>query len=136
MAYSSTPRNFMVGARPVRRMRQRQRATEIFPELEPAEGTGASRRRTSTFAEALQEMRAQFLEVLENPDATNPLARLLVYSLNLVLLILAFPVGFAMLILNILGGANLRTTVHVLALTGVAIALVNTEAGARLLGLG
>jgi hypothetical protein len=117
-------------------MRHRQRATEIFPELEPAEGTGASRRRTSTFAEALQEMRVQFLEVLENPDATNPLARLLVYSLNLVLLILAFPVGFAMLILNILGGANLRTTVHVLALTGVAIALVNTETGARLLGLG
>jgi hypothetical protein len=126
----------MVGARPVRRLRHRHRATEIFPELEPAEGTGATRRRTSTFADTTEEMRAQFMEVLENPDATNPLARLLVYSLNLVLLILAFPVGFAMLILNILGGPNLRTTVHVLALTGVAIALVNTEAGAKLLGLG
>jgi len=81
-------------------------------------------------------MRVQLDEVLENPATENPLARLIAYTLNFVLLILAFPVGFAMLIVNVLGGANLRTTVHVLALTGLAIAVVNTEVGARIFGLG
>lgn len=135
MAYSSTTRNFMAGARPVRNNRRRRhRADDVFPELEPADN--ARRSRTETFGEALHEMRAQFHEILENPAADIPLARVLVYSLNLVLLILAFPVGFAMLIFNVLGGANLRTTVHVLALTGLAMTLANTEAGTRLLGLG
>jgi len=138
MAYSSTRETFMVGARPVRKIRRRRhRADEVFPELEPAEAASRGMRRTTTtFAETLNEMRAQFDEIVEDPGTDNPLSRLTAYALNLVLLVLAFPVGFAMLIVNVLGGANLRTTVHVLALTGAAIALVNTEAGARLLSLG
>lgn len=137
MAYSSTRETFMVGARPVRKIRRRRhRADEVFPELEPADAASRGTRRTATFAETLHEMRAQFDDIREDPGTDNPLSRLTAYALNLVLLVLAFPVGFAMLIVNVLGGANLRTTVHVLALTGAAIALVNTEAGARLLGLG
>jgi len=104
--------------------------------LEPAEAAHRRARHTSTFAETLHEMRVQLDEVLENPATENPLARLIAYTLNFVLLILALPVGFAMLIVNVLGGANLRTTVHVLALTGLAIAVVNTEVGARIFGLG
>lgn len=137
MAYSSTTETFMAGARPVRKNRRiSHRADEVFPRLEPADTAHGQSRSTTNMTEALHEMRAQFDEVLENPEARNPLARVVVYALNLVLLILAFPVGFAMLIFNVLAGANLRTTVHVLALTGLAVALANTEAGARLLGLG
>ena len=137
MAYSSTRQTFLAGARPVRSTRRhRRRADDVFPELEPAEAAHRRARHTSTFAETLHEMRVQLDEVLENPATENPLARLIAYTPNFVLLILAFPVGFAMLIVNVLGGANLRTTVHVLALTGLAIAVVNTEVGARIFGLG
>ena len=68
-------------------------------------------------------------------EARNPVARLTVYSLNAILLFLAFPVGFALLIFNILGGENLRTTSHALALTGLGIALTATDAGQRLFNL-
>ena len=104
--------------------------------LEPADTARTTTRRTTNMTEALHEMRVQLDEVLENPETQNPLSRVIVYALNLVLLVLAFPVGFAMLIFNVLGGANLRTTVHVLALTGLAVALANTETGARVFGLG
>lgn len=63
-------------------------------------------------------------------DETNSaIARLTVYVLNLILLVVAFPVGLAVLLFNILGGENLRTTAHVIALTGTAIALSMTPAG-------
>jgi hypothetical protein len=81
------------------------------------------------------DLRIQFQEIRENPEADNALSRLTVYGLNAVLLIVAFPVGFAMLMFNLLVGESLRTTIHVLALTGLAVALAQTETAARILGL-
>jgi hypothetical protein len=56
-------------------------------------------------------------------ETKSEIARLTVYTMNLTLMIMAFPVGFALLVFNILGGENLRTTAHAIALTGFGIAL-------------
>jgi hypothetical protein len=136
MAYSSTRHSFLTGARPVRTYRRTTPdAREAFPDLEPAEAGRSAGGRAGHLDRLLEDLRTQFREVRENPDVDNPLVRLTVYTLNAVLLILAFPVGFAMLIFNVLVGENLRTNVHVLALTGLAITLSNTETAARVLGL-
>jgi len=62
----------------------------------------------------------------EHRDLT---ARMTVYVLNLIVLVFSVPVGVALLILNIIGGENLRTTAHVLALTGMFMALSAAGAG-------
>lgn len=69
----------------------------------------------------------------EREDASDPIAKLTVYALNAMILLFAFPVGFALLIFNILGGENLRTTAHAMALTGMGIALGWTELGQQIL---
>lgn len=137
MAYSSTRHSFLAGAHPVRTYRRTPcDARDAFPDLEPAD-TGGKRAGLSRHVGRIRaELASQFRELRDNPDVENPLARLTVYALNAVLLIIAFPVGFAMLIFNVLVGENLRTTVHVLALTGLAIAISNTEVAARVIGLG
>ncbi len=56
-------------------------------------------------------------------EARDPCAFLTVYALNAAIMLFAFPVGFALLVFNILGGENLRTTAHVMALTGLACTL-------------
>jgi ABC-type sugar transport system permease subunit len=137
MAYSSTRQSFLTGARPVRSYRRPSRdARTAFPELEPADAG----RTTSGLSRRISGIRfklaTQFNEIRDNPDTDNALSRLAVYTLNAVLLILAFPVGFAMLMFNVLVGENLRTTIHVLALTGLAVTLSQTETAARVLGLG
>jgi hypothetical protein len=135
MAYSSTRHSFLSGARPVRNYRRPLHdARSAFPDLEPADAGSGDRpghltRIRRTFA-------IQYQEIRDNPGADNALSRLTVYALNAVLLILAFPVGFAMLIYNVLVGESLRTTIHVLALTGLAVTLSNTETAARVLGIG
>lgn len=69
-------------------------------------------------------------------ETKSEVARLTVYTLNLTLMLMAFPVGFALLVFNILGGENLRTTAHAMALTGFGIALAGmTGMGSASLGL-
>lgn len=74
-----------------------------------------------------------------SPDAREEsdsmAARLTVYVLNLILLVVAFPVGLCVLLFNIIGGENLRTTAHVMALTGMALALAMTPAGQALINM-
>jgi hypothetical protein len=62
-------------------------------------------------------------------------ARLTVYAINLTIMVFAFPVGFGLMLFNILGGENLRTTAHVMALTGLGVVLAETEPGLRILGI-
>lgn len=57
------------------------------------------------------------------PESRDLCATLTVYALNGAVMCMAFPVGFGLLIYNILGGENLRTTMHVVALTGMGAAL-------------
>jgi hypothetical protein len=137
MAYSSIPDTFLAGARPVRNHRHtKRRAHPALPDLEPAENGTPSEGRFSHLARIQADLAAQFGELKTNPDTRNPLARLTVYTLNAILLIVAFPVGFALLLVNVLLGENLRITVHVLALTGLALSLSSTDTVARVLGIG
>jgi hypothetical protein len=136
MAYSSTRQDFLTGARPVRSHRRKStQARRAFPELAPADsGTRAA---TGHLARIRDEVLAQAREIRADPAADNALSRLSVYTLCAFLLILAFPVGFAMLIYNLLAGENLRITLHVVALSGLVVLLWGTEsAAARVLGLG
>ena len=59
----------------------------------------------------------------DRSEARDPYAFLTVYAINAAIMLFAFPVGFALLVFNILGGENLRTTSHVMGLTGLATAL-------------
>ena len=68
----------------------------------------------------------------EHQDLT---ARLTVYALNLTVMVFALPVGLALLFMNIIGGENLRTTAHVMALTGLFSALAMVEQAAPLIVL-
>lgn len=137
MAYSSTTQDFMSGpARRPRRRHTRTRQHDIFPDLEPEAPPSRSEILRTRAEQALATLREQFSDAVENPASRNPLARLIVWTMNLVLLIVAFPIGFAMLLLNILGGENLRATAQVMALTGLALALSSAGDGLFLLGLG
>ncbi len=136
MAYSSIPDSFLTGRRPVRKRRQtRTPAHPALPDLAPAE-RGPQPGSQSHLGRIGADLAAQFGELKSDPDAQNPLARLTVYALNAILLILAFPVGFALLLVNVLLGENLRITLHVVALTGLALSLSASETAARLIGLG
>lgn len=66
----------------------------------------------------------------EHKDLT---ARLTVYTLNLTVMVFTVPVGLALLLMNIVGGENLRTTAHVMALTGLFTALASANPGLSLL---
>lgn len=66
-------------------------------------------------------------------EPRNEIARLTVYTLNAILMVIAFPVGLGMLIFNIVGGENLRTTAHAIALTGMTIGLSMTPLGQALM---
>ena len=142
MAYSSTPNSFLVGASPVRLGNHRPGrhrhtgAHPSLPDLEPAE-SGAQAARRARFAGRLRrDVAAQFAELRRDPDSRNAVSRLGVYALNAVLLATAFPIGFAMLMFNLLLGENLRVTVHVVALTGFAVTLSSSDVVARAFGIG
>ena len=69
---------------------------------------------------------------VEESDYT---ARATVYVLNGIVALLSLPVGVALLAFNILGGENIRTTAHVVALTGAGTALAQTDGGFWLLSV-
>lgn len=126
MAISSTPESFLRGARPVHRatLRRPIRARALLPDLEPAQPMAAPER--GPIAQAVVALRRrvtirQAALPSQRPEARDPRARLLVYILNTALLFVAFPIGFALLLFNILGGENLRATANVIAITGVAM---------------
>ncbi|MGO4915393.1 hypothetical protein [Pseudogemmobacter sp. W21_MBD1_M6] len=54
--------------------------------------------------------------------------RLTVYTINATLMVIAFPIGFGVLMFNILGGENLRATAHAMSITGTAIGLMASGA--------
>ena len=71
----------------------------------------------------------------DRKEAHDTVARLTVYALNGSVMLFSFPVGFGLLIFNILGGENLRTTAHTMALTGMGTSLVSAGWAAQALGL-
>ncbi len=111
---------------------------ESLPELEPAEDRlrrlknhiFASDNITLTHSSAVEDV---FIPN-QREEHNNLTARLTVYIMNMIVIVMVLPVGLALLFFNILGGENLRTTAHTIALTGMGMALSSTENGARLLG--
>lgn len=106
-----------------------------LPELEPAEDRLRNARGAIFESDALEfgtnkpvEERADKLSF--GIEAENLTARATVYTMNAILCVMAFPVGAALLTFNILGGENIRTTAHAIALTGMGIGLSMTEVGA------
>ncbi|MEM9707985.1 MAG: hypothetical protein AAF871_04280 [Pseudomonadota bacterium] len=114
-----------------------------FPDLEPA--AGLRRRRPSRVLSQSLEL-APKIELIRDSVSDEPIvpsgrkeresltARLTVYVLSLILMVIFFPAGLAMLVFNILSGENIRTTSHAIALTGTATALAMTELGQSILG--
>ncbi|MEL6643974.1 MAG: hypothetical protein AAFQ79_08575 [Pseudomonadota bacterium] len=123
---------------PVRDHASRVRGAARFamlPELEPVESEAD---KTGALAgiefstHAIQEETTDFRERAESHDA---IARLTVYAMNAAIMLFAFPIGFGLLIFNILGGENLRTTAHAMALTGMVMALGMSEYAPSLPGI-
>lgn len=119
-----------------------------FPDLEPAVALARRRKRSSRVISRSLELSHELTHKIElvhesaveeevvpskREEPKNLTATLTVYVLNIILMFISFPIGMAMLIFNIIGGENLRTTAHVIALTGTGIALSMTELGQAIL---
>lgn len=105
---------------------------ELLPELEPPE-VRLEREKSHIFSsDSITLSQRSAVEDVFQPDMRaehgDLKARLTVYVMNLIVIVFSAPVGLALLLMNILGGENLRTTAHVIALTGMFLAL--NQAGA------
>lgn len=106
---------------------------DLLPELAPPEER-LERERTAIFrSDAISLCRDSAIEDVfvpaKRPEHQDLTARATVYVLNLTVMVFALPVGLALLIMNILCGENLRTTAHVMALTGLFSALSAANPG-------
>ena len=132
------PMNAFADSMPVDFQPARPRGADVFamlPELSPADEKSANYRKITIESLTLTQdsIREEPTDFRARPERTDIFARLTVYALNAIIMLFAFPIGFALLIFNILGGENLRTTAHALGLTGLAMALSSTSAVAQML---
>lgn len=112
---------------------------ELLPDLAPPEERLREAKSHIFSADAISLSHGSAMEDVFDPakraEHTDFTARATVYVMNLTIMIFALPVGLALLFLNILGGENLRTTAHVMALTGLFSALAMANPGALTFGL-
>lgn len=112
---------------------------DLLPDLEPADERLRKRRShifsTDSISLSHDSAMEDVFEPSKRAEHKDITARMTVYVLNAIVMVFALPVGLALLCLNILGGENLRTTAHVMALTGLFMAIGATEEGARLFGM-
>ncbi|MBN2905902.1 MAG: hypothetical protein JXJ18_04245 [Rhodobacteraceae bacterium] len=114
------------------------RPTPLTPEQAEARYAAASE-------EALRKARMAIFasDLIETEDRKRPKPRpepglaeqLTVYVMSMTLMVLSFPVGFGVLIFNIIAGENLRNTARAMALTGVGFAVNGTDIAQRLADL-
>ena len=85
-------------------------------------------------SEAARIRQALYEEEARKPSAKAPLAqRLTLYSMNLTLVIVAAPVGAALLTYNALGREDMKLTARAMSLTGIAVAVAQTPLGMSLM---
>jgi len=112
---------------------------DALPDLEPAEDRLRRLKRQIFASDTITLTHSSAVEDVFDPklreEHNSIVARMTVYVLNMIVIVMALPVGLMLLFFNILGGENLRTTAHVVALTGMALALAQTDAGARILAI-
>jgi hypothetical protein len=117
------------------RMTSRRRPSRLsrLPELAPADNPSQRHKPFVGLDMSSSAVSHEETDFAQREETRNEMAKLTVYVMNAILLIMAFPVGFGMLVFNILGGENLRTTAHVIALTGFAIGLTGGAFGSDFL---
>ena len=107
---------------------------DALPDLEPAEDRLRRIKRHIFASDTITLTHSSAVEDVFDPklreEHNNLVARVTVYVLNMIVVVMSLPIGLFLLFFNILGGENLRTTAHVIALTGMSMALAQTEAGA------
>lgn len=97
---------------------------ERFPSLVPASTNAlANKTEAHMLRVSSRNVCEESTDFRERSETRDPCAVLTVYAINAMVMVFAFPLGFALLVFNILGGENLRTTSHVMGLTGLATAL-------------
>ena len=110
---------------------------DALPDLEPPEDKLRRNSRHIFSADTITLSHSSSMEDVfdpkKRPENKNAIARATVYVMNLIVLVMALPIGLALLFFNILFGENLRTTAHVIALTGMAMALTTMPGNADLL---
>ncbi len=127
------PKVHKVAGLKISRVRPATAHHKSLPKLAPPEERLRDQRSNIFSADAITLSHASSMEDVFNPDERkeqqDAVARLTVYALNLTVMVFALPIGLALLFLNILGGENLRTTAHVMALTGLFSALSMANGG-------
>ncbi|QMU58812.1 MAG: hypothetical protein GKR98_11775 [Boseongicola sp.] len=112
---------------------------DALPELEPAEDRLRRLKRQIFESDRITLSHSSAMDDLLDPSLRSETgsltARATVYVLNMIVMVMALPVGLALLFFNIVMGENLRTTAHVVALTGMALALAQMDGGPELLQL-
>ncbi|MGI9395573.1 MAG: hypothetical protein ACR2OY_13065 [Boseongicola sp.] len=112
---------------------------DALPDLEPAEDRLRRIKRHIFASDTIALTHNSAVEDVFDPklreEHNNFVARVTVYVLNMIVIVMALPIGLLLLFFNIHGGENLRTTAHVIALTGMGLALAQTEEGARIFGI-
>ena len=110
---------------------------DALPDLEPPEDKLRRNSRHIFSADTITLSHSSSMDDVFDPkmrpENGNAVARMTVYVMNLIVMVMALPVGLALLFFNILFGENLRTTAHVIALTGMAMALATMPGNSDLL---
>ncbi|MEM8803480.1 MAG: hypothetical protein AAGF55_13190 [Pseudomonadota bacterium] len=110
-----------------------------LPDLEPPEERLRRQKSTIFSADSIALSHVATMEDVfdqkQPEEQLDTVARATVYTLNLIVLILAMPIGVMLFFLNILGGENLRTTAHTIALVGLFSALANMEGALPILSI-
>lgn len=109
----------------------RVRSRDLLPDLEPPEARLRREKSHIFSADSIQLSHDSAMDDVFAPNRRaehrDLTARATVYAMNLIVMVVALPVGLALLAFNILGGENLRTTSHVMGLTGLFVALAESQ---------
>ena len=116
-----------------------RRASAALPDLAPPEERLQKARSHIFTADAISLSHDSAMEDVFDPhrrlEHRDIVARMTLYVVNLIVIVFALPLGLALLCFNILGGENLRTSAHALALTGLFMALSASPGGGELMSL-
>lgn len=103
------------------------RPKDNFPDLEPVDDRLRRLKRqifeSDTIALVHEAVEDDPLGPENREEHFDMVAWCTVYVANMIVLVMSLPVGLGLLCFNILAGENLRTTLHVIALTGMYIGL-------------
>jgi hypothetical protein len=112
---------------------------DLLPDLAPPEERLRTAKSHIFSADAISLSHGSAMEDVFDPaqraEHTDFVARLTVYVMNATIMVFALPIGLALLFMNIIGGENLRTTAHVMALNGLFSALAFANPGVLSFGL-